>query len=141
MAQRIRAMAILLLAGATATGAGAAGDRSGAGALSDPRKGEAVEKVCLASELSDWAELGEGAVLVRRGPQEYYLVTLVGACRPDLARNQIAIASRSGSPCLQRFDEITTGREVSFGQACTVEGLYRWNAQNGGETSGADRGE
>ncbi len=142
MTQRTPAIAVLLAAAAFATGASLAGDRSGAAALSDARKGEAVDRICLASELSDWTEQGEGAVIVRRGPQEYYLVTLVGACRTDLSRGEIAIASRSGSPCLQRADDIRTAREVGFGQACTVEGLYRWNAQDSdSRTSGAGRSE
>lgn len=141
MAQRSRAMAIVLLAGACAAGAGAAGDRGGRGRAlrSAEGRGRRESLPCLGAQRLGRARRGRGSGSPRAAG--LYLVTLLGACRPDLARSEIAIASRPGSPCLQRFDEIRTGREVSFGQACTVEGLYRWNAQNGGETSGADRGE
>lgn len=95
------------------------------------RKGESVSRICPGSS-DGWKALGDNALLMEaRG--EWYLAELSGSCDPDSTFAVLATRTGSASSCLQRGDDIFTGRP-RMGGRCMITGLYKWNEDTGEES-------
>lgn len=88
------------------------------------RQGEAVNRICPRGN-DGWKALRDD-ILLLEASGDWYMAKLSGACDPDSAFAVIATRTDLGSSCLQRGDDIYTGRPRSGGR-CVITGLYEWD--------------
>ena len=88
------------------------------------RQGEAVTRICPRGN-DGWKALGDD-ILLLEASGDWYMAELSGACDPGSAFTVIATRPSTGSSCLQRGDDIYTGRPRSGGR-CVITGLYEWD--------------
>jgi hypothetical protein len=99
----------------------------------DPRIGEEVNSICFASTINGWRSIkGEDdAVLLERGVNDWYKVSLSGACDERLFRSAIAIGleSRPGGGCVSRGDVIIVEDTPGFTRRCMITRMYKWDEE------------
>lgn len=88
-------------------------------------QGPEVSQICFAESINGWRALGDRAVLLEKGANEWYQVNLSGPCEPEWAFNAIAIETR-GSSCLTKGDKIHAGDSLT-GNTCWVTDIHEWN--------------
>ena len=103
----------------------------------DPRLGERVDRICFARSIDNFSTLDEDdAVLLEKGVNDWFKVTLVGACRASQLRfaQSVALDRRpSGGGCLTPGDALVFSDsafgDFSFPRAtrCIVDEIYEWN--------------
>lgn len=92
------------------------------------RQGAEVNQICFMRNINGWRELGDNALLVREGIDDWYKLDLAGTCDPEWAFNAISIETRpAASSCLTRGDHISTP-DASFTGRCVITGIHEWNA-------------
>ena len=97
----------------------------------DPRFGAAVDTVCFTAGLSGFFEVGNRAVVLRRGVDETYLVR-TGYCRTLRRVEGLRIADSAG--CLKRGDRLEVyeqpfprkGEQNDRPERCLVTAIHRW---------------
>lgn len=91
------------------------------------KQGERVDRICFTRSVRGWRELGDDAVLLRRGVNDWYQVNLSGTCQPEWAFNAIAVRTRpAGSSCISRGDRIDTP-DAPISGSCLITEIYEWN--------------
>ena len=89
----------------------------------DPRRGEKVDRICFANGIDGWNSNGRDSVIVSKGVNEKYELTLNGTC--DIERAFETIGIDPTLPCLTRGDKIHTDARISG--PCYIKEIYRWN--------------
>lgn len=92
------------------------------------RQGAEVNQICFTRSIDGWRELGDDALLVREGIDDWYKLDLAGVCAPDWAFNAIAIETRTGSSCLTRGDHVTIPNSPLDGR-CTIMSIHEWDEE------------
>ena len=114
--------------------------RKQANAAEDYRVGETVDKICFPGTIDGFRPAGRynDAVLVEEGLNNWYLLTLTGACRSSDFRSSNAIGIDTGRRpgCVRRGDIIVV---QSFGHSvnrCFINEIYDWDidAEEPGKT-------
>ena len=94
------------------------------------RRGAEVGEVCFMRGIQGWSPLGDHALLLRRGVNDWYMVELTGVCRPDEAFAGASLAvgrTVGGSSCLRPGDNVAT-REPGVGSmVCAITSIYEWD--------------
>ena len=88
------------------------------------RKGDAVSRFCPRPN-DGWQAFGDDMILMEGGT-DWYLVELLGTCDPEGAFNAIATRSPVGSSCIERGDDVYTGRPRA-GERCVITAIYAWD--------------
>ena len=88
------------------------------------RKGETVSRVCPRGS-DGWKALGDDVLLLEAG-DEWFMAELAGTCDPETAFAGIVTRSSPASSCIERGDDIFTGRPRSGGR-CVITALYAWD--------------
>lgn len=104
---------------------------------SDPRLGEKVDRICFGRTISNFSTIkGEDdAALLERGVNDWYKVTLIGACNHNQLRfaQSVAIQSRPAGGCVTPGDTLVFSDsafgDFSFPNAtrCIIDEIYEWN--------------
>ena len=97
----------------------------------DPRFGAAVDTMCFTAGLSGFFEVGNRAVVLRRGVNETYLVR-TGYCRTLRRVEGLRLADSAG--CLKRGDRLEVyeqpfpreGERRDQPERCLVTAIHRW---------------
>lgn len=91
------------------------------------RQGKEVDRICFARQINGWRAIGEHAVLLEKGVNDWYKLDLVGTCRPEWAFNAIAVRTRpAGSLCLSKGDRIETFTTPMV-ESCAIVAIYEWD--------------
>jgi Family of unknown function (DUF6491) len=123
----ICAVAAALLTAACAYTPQKPGDQAAIDAQIAARQGKEVDNICFTRDIHGWRELGDHAVLVEKGVNDWYKLDLTGTCRPDWAFNTIALRTRpSGSLCLTRGDTVAT-YTLPGGETCFINAIHQWD--------------
>jgi len=94
-------------------------------------KGETVPRICPRSS-DGWRALDGKRMLIEAQGQWYYL-ELVGSCDPDSAFSAITTRSSGASSCLERGDDVFTGRPRYGGGRCVVTAIHEWKDEDTAE--------
>lgn len=139
MAQRFLAKACLTVAAAigalVAAGPAYASDQAGGGV--DLRLGEEVDRICFTRDINNFQTIDDedDAVLLERGVNDWYKVTLTGACNYNRLRfaQSVAIDDRPRGGCVTSGDALlfsdSAFGDFSFPNAtrCIIDEIHRWN--------------
>jgi len=127
MKSAIPALAAACLAAACAYTPQKSTDQAAIDAEIAARQGEAVDNICFTRDINGWRELGDSAVLVQKGVNDWYKLDLIGTCRPDQAFNAIAIRTRpSAGFCLSKGDTVTT-YTTPMAEQCAISAIHKWD--------------
>jgi hypothetical protein len=122
---------IVVAAAVGALTAAAAADRYERPDGPDPRIGPEVDRICFASTINNWKEVDgyDEAVLLERGVNDWYYVSLSGACDRYLFRHAFAIGLdvRPGGGCVRRGDVIVVRDPSYFNRRCIITRINEWN--------------
>lgn len=133
---------IALMTGCASAG-GASSSEHIAEILADRRVGEPVDKVCFARTIDGFRENTRDSVVLRRGANSDYLVTVKGCPRLNDAQS---IGLTSSTSCLRRSDRLIvsdsafslSGQTPLGPDTCWVDAIYEWNED---ASDDADKGE
>ncbi|PQA86178.1 DUF6491 family protein [Hyphococcus luteus] len=89
------------------------------------KQGEEVSRICFARTINSWRPLGDDAVLIEQGVNDWYQLSLSGACKPEWAFDAIALKTR-GSSCITKGDKISTPDSITGGP-CFITDMHEWN--------------
>jgi len=91
------------------------------------RQGEQVDRICFTREIDGWRALGEDAVLLEKGVNDWYKLDLAGTCEPEWAFETIALRTRpAGSLCVSEGDAIQTLGMPGDG-TCFISAIHEWD--------------
>jgi hypothetical protein len=103
----------------------------------EPRAGEEVRRICFGRDINNFRTIeGEDdAVLLEKGVNDWYKVTLVGACsyRDIKWAQSVAIEQRPAGGCVTSGDYLVFSRsafgDFSFPNAtrCAISEIYKWD--------------
>jgi hypothetical protein len=103
----------------------------------DPRLGAAVDRICFSRDINNFQTIDDedDAVLLERGVNDWYKVTLAGACDYNRLRfaQSVAIDERPRGGCVTRGDALVFSDsafgDFSFPNAtrCIIDEIHRWN--------------
>lgn len=97
----------------------------------DPRIGKKVNRICFQRSIDNWRPVQgtDNAVLLERGVNDWYYVTLAGACRESIFRSAIAIGleTRPGGGCVTNGDVILVRDAPGFTQRCVITRINKWD--------------
>ena len=96
---------------------------SGPSAVQRGSAGEEVSSVCFNRQLNNWQPLSRNAIVIERGMNEYYRLTLSGACDATRSGLTLATESRSGI-CLDSGDEVDFSGD--FAPSCLINSIHAW---------------
>lgn len=96
---------------------------SGPSAVQRGTPGEQVNSVCFTNQIRGWQPLSRNAIVLERGLNDYYRVTLNGACDATRSGLTMATESRSGI-CLGIGDDIDFAND--FSPSCSIESIHAW---------------
>lgn len=96
---------------------------SGPSAVQRGTPGEQVNSVCFTNQIRGWQPLSRNAIVLERGLNDYYRVTLNGACDATHSGLTMATESRSGI-CLGIGDDIDFAND--FSPSCSIESIHAW---------------
>jgi len=96
------------------------------GSAEDPRRGEEVRQICFTRQLNGFDALTRDSVVLERGANDRFLVTVVGGCDVRDSFASLGVRSR-GTSCLTRFDDLVIDRPVSGFGRCQIDRIYEWN--------------
>lgn len=103
------------------------------------RAGEEVDRICFASSINRWENLGEDGhmLLVDRASNDWYRLEMAGKCGAvaDFS-SRITLETKPGSGCLARGDLITITDPGGLARSCRVKRINRWTYEKS-----ADAGE
>lgn len=121
----------VLLSGAILLGCSTSSLRSERQAelLSDPRVGEAVDRICFTGGFAGFSNNKRDSVVMQKNAAESYLLTVRGC---PLLEEADSIEPLATGRCLRLMDVLKvnplrddlTGRVAS---RCQVNGIYKWN--------------
>ncbi len=105
---------------------------------SDPRLGEAVNKICFNRSIDGFSDNRRDTVVLRKGVSEDYLVEVYGGCINLRNAKSIGIVSRMN--CIGRGDDLIVSESVfshndqpGMGpQRCSVKAIYKWDKSASG---------
>lgn len=152
MGQSIRTRGCFILAAAAAAIAalGAAGNAwSGEEAAAEKkagaRLGAKVDRICFSRDISNFTTIDDedDAVLLERGVNDWYKVTLAGACNYNRLRfaQSVAIDERPRGGCITPGDALVFSDsafgDFSFPNAtrCIITEMFRWDSKAEDEAS------
>lgn len=152
MGRTVRTKGYFALAAAAAvmTALGVAGtawsrDEPAGEEKADPRLGVEVDRICFSRDISNFATIDDedDAVLLERGVNDWYKVTLAGACNYNRLRfaQSVAIDERPRGGCITRGDALVFSDsafgDFSFPNAtrCIITEMFRWNPKAKDEAS------
>ena len=91
------------------------------------RQGTEVDRICFVRNIDGWRPLGDEALLLEKGVDDWYMVELTGTCEPEWAFDAIAIRTRPGAAlCLTRGDSIATF-DAPLEGTCFISHIYEWD--------------
>lgn len=97
----------------------------------DARIGPEVDRICFASTIDRWRSVkGEdGVILLDRGANDWYRVTLNEGCSEKVIKraDAILLESTPGSGCLTQNDTITATSYSSLPYQCRIRQINRWD--------------
>jgi hypothetical protein len=103
----------------------------------ESRAGEEVGRICFGRDINNFKAIeGEDdAILLERGVNDWYKVTLVGACSYRELRwaQSVAIEQRPAGGCVTSGDYLVFSRsafgDFSFPNAtrCAISEIYKWD--------------
>ena len=96
---------------------------SGPSAVQRGTPGEQVNSVCFTNQIRGWQPLSRNAIVLERGLNDYYRVTLNGACDATRSGLTMATESRSGI-CLGIGEDIDFAND--FSPSCSIESIHAW---------------
>jgi hypothetical protein len=119
-----------------------------AGEKVDPRLGEEVRQICFSRNISGFRTIDDedDAVLLERGVNDWYKVSLAGACNYNRLRfaQSVAIDDRPRGGCVMRGDSLVFSDsafgDFSFPNAtrCVIVEIHHWNPKAAPKMDGAD---
>ena len=59
--------------------------------------------------------------------RHWHYVELVGSCDPDTAFSAIVTRSSGATSCLERGDDVFTGRPRYGGGRCVITAIHEWD--------------
>lgn len=86
--------------------------------------GESVNSICFTRQINDWQPLGDRALILQHGLDDYYRVELIGTCDVRDAFLNLQVETRAGS-CLNTGDEVRFNNRP--GEVCSVGDMHRWH--------------
>lgn len=109
----------------------------------DPRVGEEVSRICFGRDINNFETIeGEDdAVLLEKSVNEWYKVTLIGACSYRQLKWAMAVAFDDRTGCVTRGDALIFTQSVmgdfSFQDTtrCIVDDIYRWDPKANAESA------
>ncbi len=133
------ALAVVALTVIGSTGAALSGEKAADEEKVDPRLGEEVDRICFSRNISGFRTIDDedDAVLLERGVNDWYKVSLAGACNYNRLRfaQSVAIDERPRGGCVTRGDALVFSDsafgDFSFPNAtrCIIVEIYRWNSK------------
>ena len=97
----------------------------------DPRIGEQVDRICFGSTISGWKDIKgqDNVVLLERGVNDWYYVTLSGNCRSSSLRSALSIGidSSPAGGCVRKGDVIIVKDSPGFTNRCFIKEIYKWD--------------
>lgn len=96
---------------------------SGPSAVQRGSPGEELNSICFNRQINGWQPLNRNAIILEKGLNDYYRVTLNGGCDAEHSGLSIATKSRTGI-CLQEGDEIDF--EGDFYPSCRIDQINAW---------------
>lgn len=96
---------------------------SGPNAVQRGTLGEELNSICFNRQINGWQPLNRNAIILEKGVNDYYRVTLDGGCDAQSSGLSIATESRTGI-CLQEGDEIDF--EGDFSPSCRIDQINAW---------------
>lgn len=96
---------------------------SGPNAVQRGTPGEELNSICFNRQINGWQTLSRNAIILEKGVNDYYRVTLDGGCDVQRSGLSIATESRTGI-CLEEGDEIDF--EGDFSPSCRIDQINAW---------------
>lgn len=96
---------------------------SGPSAVQRGTAGDEVNSVCFTNQIRGWQPLSRNAIVLERGLNDYYRVTLNGVCDATRSGLTMATESRSGI-CLGIGDDIDFAND--FSPSCSIQSIHAW---------------
>jgi len=96
---------------------------SGPSAVQRGTAGEEMNSLCFSNQIRGWQPLSRNAIVLEQGLNDYYRVTLNGACDATRSGLTIATESRSGI-CLEIGDDIDFAND--FSPSCSIQSIHAW---------------
>ncbi|GJL95803.1 MAG: hypothetical protein DHS20C05_22080 [Hyphococcus sp.] len=97
----------------------------------DARIGPEVDRICFASSIDRWQSLKgqDGVILLDRGANNWYHVTLNEGCSEKIIKraDAIVLESTPGSGCLTQNDRITVKEIGGIPYQCRVRKMHQWD--------------
>lgn len=101
----------------------AACQSSGPNAVQRGSPGEQLSSLCFNSQINGWQPLSRNAIILEKGLNDYYRITLDGGCDAQHSGLSIVTESRTGI-CLGEGDEIDF--EGDFSPSCRIDQINAW---------------
>ncbi len=125
------------IAALSAAGPALSGDKISGEKKADPRLGADVDKICFSRDIDGFRTIDgeDDVVLLERSVNDWYKVTLTGACTHNRLRfaQSIAIDDRPRGGCVRRGDALVFSDsafgDFSFPNAtrCIIVEIQRWD--------------
>ena len=88
------------------------------------KQGEAVNRICPRGS-DGWKSLDQKRMLLEASG-DWYMLELLGTCDPDAAFSGIMTRSSSATSCVERGDDVFTGR-LRDRERCVITSIYLWD--------------